>query len=136
MAAIILVSLNTARERARDAQRISDMRQMQTALELSYDTQGQYPANPQGIFPDGGTCGTCIEGARSATWAEVVELWGGSLPLDPTHAGTTSGYRYRISNVNGRQSYTMLVHLEANPTWCHIGTDPGHSSWTTYQTCF
>jgi prepilin-type N-terminal cleavage/methylation domain-containing protein len=39
LAGIVLVSLNTARARGRDAKRISDVKQIQTALELFFNDQ-------------------------------------------------------------------------------------------------
>lgn len=44
LSAVVLTSLNSARQKARDARRISDIKQIQLALELSYDTQGSYPS--------------------------------------------------------------------------------------------
>lgn len=46
LATIVLVSLNTAREKARNARRESDVRQMGLALEMFYDAQTSvhYPA--------------------------------------------------------------------------------------------
>ncbi len=43
LASVILASLNSARGKARDAVRLSALKEMQTALELYYDTHGQYP---------------------------------------------------------------------------------------------
>jgi general secretion pathway protein G len=43
LSAVVLASLSSARQRARDAQRISAIRQMQTALDLYYADNGQYP---------------------------------------------------------------------------------------------
>lgn len=43
LASIVLVSLNSARGKARDARRLSDLRQIMTALELSYDKNGYLP---------------------------------------------------------------------------------------------
>ena len=45
LATLSVVSLNNARERARDARRLSDVRQIQTALELYYNIENVYPAN-------------------------------------------------------------------------------------------
>jgi prepilin-type N-terminal cleavage/methylation domain-containing protein len=38
-----VLALNQARARARDAKRLSDVKQIQTALELYYNEEGQYP---------------------------------------------------------------------------------------------
>jgi len=44
LATLSILALNQARARARDAKRIADVRQMQTALELYYNEVGDYPA--------------------------------------------------------------------------------------------
>ena len=43
LSSVILSSLNSARKKSRDAQRLSAMVQMQTALEFYYDKFGRYP---------------------------------------------------------------------------------------------
>ena len=43
LATIVLVSLNTARAKARDTQRVADVRQIQLALEMYFDDNGKYP---------------------------------------------------------------------------------------------
>ena len=45
LASIVLVSLNTAREKARDTKRLADIRQIRLALEMYYDHYGRYPTN-------------------------------------------------------------------------------------------
>ncbi|MDO8600533.1 MAG: type II secretion system protein [bacterium] len=43
LASIVLASLNTARRKSRDARRIADIKQIQLALELSFDQDQEYP---------------------------------------------------------------------------------------------
>jgi len=43
LASIILASMNSARAKARDARRLHDLRQIETALALFYDKFGKYP---------------------------------------------------------------------------------------------
>jgi len=43
LSSIVLASLNSARQKGRDARRISDIQQLQLALELYYDANSQYP---------------------------------------------------------------------------------------------
>ncbi len=43
LASIVLASLDSARKKGRDARRIADLKQIQLALELYYDANGQYP---------------------------------------------------------------------------------------------
>ena len=55
LASVILVSLNSARAKARDAKRLTDMRQMVTALGLYYDKYNLYPSLNGEL--NGGNCG-------------------------------------------------------------------------------
>jgi len=48
LAAVVLVSLNSARAKSRDAKRLSDIRQIQTALELFYNDNNSYPTATAG----------------------------------------------------------------------------------------
>ena len=74
LATIVLVSLNTARSKARDVRRISDLRQVALALEMYYDDNDAYPVLA--------ICGA-IPAALAPTYI-------GAIPVDP---GTTSyGY--------------------------------------------
>ncbi|PIP86702.1 hypothetical protein COV42_02570 [Candidatus Campbellbacteria bacterium CG11_big_fil_rev_8_21_14_0_20_44_21] len=43
LSSVVLASLNSAREKSRDAKRISDVKQLQLALELYFDTNNNYP---------------------------------------------------------------------------------------------
>ncbi|OGG72592.1 hypothetical protein A3A38_02880 [Candidatus Kaiserbacteria bacterium RIFCSPLOWO2_01_FULL_53_17] len=43
LASVVLASLNTAREKSRDAKRVSDLKQLQLALEFYFDDNGGYP---------------------------------------------------------------------------------------------
>ncbi len=44
LATLSVVALNNARERARDSRRVSDIKQIQTALELYFNAEDSYPA--------------------------------------------------------------------------------------------
>ncbi len=44
LSTIVMVSLNTARSKARDSRRFSDIRQIQLALQLYFDKNAAYPA--------------------------------------------------------------------------------------------
>lgn len=56
LSSVVLASLNSARQKARDARRISDAKNIQLALELYADSNGAYPTQAQGIqaLVDGG----------------------------------------------------------------------------------
>ncbi len=48
LATVVMTSLNSAREKGRDARRVQDMNQIKQALELYYDQNGAYPTTAQG----------------------------------------------------------------------------------------
>jgi len=51
LSTLSIVALNTARAKARDARRVSDVKQIQTALELYYNDKGGYPADTTALQP-------------------------------------------------------------------------------------
>jgi type II secretion system protein G len=77
LATIVLVSLNTARQKARDSRRVSDLRQIALALEMYYDDAITYPGDS-----DNATCDdwnamvTALQGGANPYMATV--------PVDPT----------------------------------------------------
>src|SRR6185436_4911938 len=84
LSSVVLASLNSARKKGRDARRISDVKQIQLALEVYYDTNQSYPA--------GG-------GAASTTLATLVtNNFISSVPQDPTNSGS---YVYSYQAVDG-----------------------------------
>ena len=53
LSSVVLASLNSAREKGRDARRISDLKQLQLALELYYDGgSNTYPAALASLTPN------------------------------------------------------------------------------------
>jgi type II secretion system protein G len=124
LASIVLTSLVSARSKARDANRQSNMVELQKAFELYVDKNGKYPATP-----------ASSEVEFMNTGAADITPYINPIPLDPTNTGST-GYRYHPST--DLQSYTMLVRYEKNggSTWCSIsggsaasGVMPGYPSW-------
>ncbi len=54
LASIVLASLNNARRKSRDARRVTDIKQLQLALELNFDGQGnQYPTALSALSTNG-----------------------------------------------------------------------------------
>ena len=111
LATIVLVSLNTARQKARDVRRISDLRQVALALEMYYDDVRNYPA----ISGPGSTC-------TSGTWTTMsTALSGGTIvympavPLDPIN-NTTNFYSYGTEGNSTPQRYVLKAVLEAHNT--------------------
>src|SRR5258708_4503172 len=76
LASIVLASLNSARQKGRDAKRVSDVKQLQLELELYYDSNSHYPA---------------VSGNVSGLSASLVTPgYISSIPTDPS--GSTAAY--------------------------------------------
>lgn len=50
LASIVLASLNSARQKARNARRVADLKQISTALELYFDSSNAYPNSSGGAW--------------------------------------------------------------------------------------
>lgn len=75
LSSIVLASLNSARQKGRDARRISDLKQLQLALELYYDTNLGYPTS-------------------IGTTASSALVTGGFISAIPTDPSTAAAYSY------------------------------------------
>ena len=90
LAAVVLVSLSSARAKSRDARRISDMHQTQTALELYFNDAGGYPSV---TGPTGGLTGVS---PMAGTIRCNTTTYMNPIPKDPT-----SAQNYVYSNPSG-----------------------------------
>ncbi len=96
LAALAVVALNNARQRARDARRVADVKQIQTALELYYLDNNEYP-NADATSSD--IDGKCISGngaiadpcGGTPTYMAVIPT--NPSPKDDGDCGNTS-YTY------------------------------------------
>ena len=110
LASIVLVSLNTARQKARDSRRLSDIRQVAIALELYYD-------NNNNAYP---TVIGCTAANWSGTMATALQTNGYMtvVPLDPMNNAT---YFYAYSSPTPSASYVLKGRLE-------VTTNPAYNS--------
>lgn len=51
LAAVVLLSLSSARAKSRDAKRLADVRQIASALELYFNDKGRYPSSLSTLEP-------------------------------------------------------------------------------------
>jgi type II secretion system protein G len=104
LATLLMVNFVGVRQRARDAQRKSDLRQIQSALEIWRSDNGSYPASAE-FSPSGfGKCGTPL--IKNSTTYMV------KIPCDPTNAAP---YVYTYVSSGGVQTsagYTLYSCLE------------------------
>ena len=110
LATFAIFSLNNVRVKARNAKRISDLKQLQTALELYFDDNSFYPVSVGGSGSWDGLY-TCW-GDSSANWiAGLAPTYIGKLPRDPRNH-TNCGQQY-IYNSNGKD-YKLISHVPEN----------------------
>jgi len=126
LATIVLVSLNTARTKARDAKRKADIKQLSVALAMSYDKDDSY-TQPENMCSDTsyGGLGGCGAAGGTGDWDANSDLrdlisdgFLGALPVDPMN-DTTYRYSYEPTN-SGGQGYSLCATLEAGGTFCII----------------
>jgi prepilin-type N-terminal cleavage/methylation domain-containing protein len=90
LAAVVLVSLNSARAKSRDARRLADVRQLQTSMELFFNDNTSYP-------DDGGTTPTMTDG--SPAYNTYLAAWPTApTPVDGTCTGAQNTYTYAGRN--------------------------------------
>ncbi|MBX4191244.1 MAG: prepilin-type N-terminal cleavage/methylation domain-containing protein [Candidatus Doudnabacteria bacterium] len=108
LSSISLVSMNTARARARDVLRIENLKNLQTVIELYQANNGHYPKTFEpGDDPYGQTtCG----GFMTNFIPEVVPNYIAVLPTDPTLdcAGKTHGWTYASDGID----FKLVTHAE------------------------
>jgi len=97
LASIILASLNSARVKSRDARRIADLKEIQLALELYFNSNSAYPT----------TLGALVTGGQIPV-----------IPMDPLYSitgatcRTTAGYCYAYCPSTGPTYYHLGANLE------------------------
>jgi type II secretion system protein G len=105
LATIVLVSLNTARSKARDTRRVGDIRQVALALEMYNDANGSYPAAAVANNCTTGywtTMSTAVSGGGFMT----------AVPTDPTNTGVYV-YMYGANATATPTAYALRAVLEA-----------------------
>lgn len=98
LSTLAVVALNSARQKARDAKRVADIKQVQTALELFYNDQQGYPVQTSLELGDP-TDSSCLDSADVGFHISggcTGTIYMGLVPANPTPNGTPytySGFR-------------------------------------------
>jgi prepilin-type N-terminal cleavage/methylation domain-containing protein len=100
LATIVLVSLNTARQKARDVRRVADMRQIALALEMYYDD------NTATGYPGDAEAAACDDWAAMVTAVEGGVGYMTVVPVDP--GGGSVAYAYNTD----LKDYVLRAQLE------------------------
>jgi len=100
LSTVVMAGLNSARAKGRDAKRLSDIKQLQTALELFFDTCGGYPTQTRGDITAANSAGVTTGlniGTNDANnggtaCASNLGTFINPLPLNPGPNGITYQY--------------------------------------------
>ncbi len=151
LSSVVLASLNSARAKARDANRIASIKEIEKALALFYEDKGRYPSAFTGEYyyartssaADG--CGVpagITGGGTYGTWCALesaLKPYISKLPRDPNGNQDTYifNYKYTYPFQKGPDAYGLSVKLE-NPnalsqndggydsTWVEVGELPAY----------
>lgn len=86
VSSVIFASFNSARAKGRDSKRISELRQIKTALEIYYNDKGQYPNSLAAV---------ASSGAYNSGWSTLLSSsYMTSMPNDPINTTAQYGYYY------------------------------------------
>lgn len=97
LASIVLASLSSARAKGRDAKRLSDIKQLQLALELYYDSNNAFPPNYN----------------SSNAFDPAVLTDAGYISAMPTDPSTGNSYKYTAYAPNSTPTICSSFHLGA-----------------------
>ena len=102
LSTLAVVSLNNARQKARDAKRVSDIKQVQTALELYFVDEQSYPVQGSNtaMILIGSDLYDCLDSnGFSAACSADDTTYMGQVPTNPTPGA--SAYGYHSTNADG-----------------------------------
>ncbi len=114
LAALAVIALNSARARARDARRVSDVKQIQTALELYYLDNNAYPVAPAapGIIEEKCISSGGIDDVGSCSGTTYMSITP-SNPIprnDGDCAGINTSYTYAAVALDGNNTSYYITY--------------------------
>jgi prepilin-type N-terminal cleavage/methylation domain-containing protein len=121
LASVVLLALNSARAKSRDAKRLADVRQLASAMELIFNDAGAYP-----------TCGgtACHTGTAQVMGGAsgVIRVDGSTTrTLTPTYIGLIPSAPTPADNANGGTTCTA-----ANNAYMYQATATGNTYTITF----
>lgn len=130
LSSVVLSALNSARSKARDAQRVHDLSELRKALALYYDKNGSYP-DTGGVEYSSALSSPSWNSAGNPLYVLVTQGFLPQLPVDPKNTpadnilqNTAADYSYYYSTgwplSNYRTTYDLVTRLEnaGNPSSC------------------
>jgi type II secretory pathway pseudopilin PulG len=145
LASSLLASMQNSRVAAQDAQRIQEARQLVTTLEYYRNQNGRYPCSGTAVACPAGAAGGATEAVlknMSGTYTAHESALHTALNFRPGVDRTNAtAIRYRLRSNSGNSnnntdltSYTIVVFLERQNTYCEINVGAGHVAYS-YNAC-
>jgi prepilin-type N-terminal cleavage/methylation domain-containing protein len=106
LSTLAVVALGSARQKARDSKRLSDLKQVQTALELYFTDTNAYPAGTDLIL--GSTSTKCLGASGFAASCTSGTVYMGLVPSEPSPGQGPYTYSVLASST----AYTITAQLE------------------------
>jgi len=120
LSSVVLASLNSARGKARDAKRASDVHQLKTALEFYYNDNGFYPSV---------TCDNC--GIGMSALAAPLSPYIKQIADDPLSG---QGWQY-VRGAVADTSYGLWIYYEKTSARCGSGINFNLGWWGVGVMC-
>lgn len=115
LSTLAVVALNNARQKSRDAKRVSDIKQVSTALELYFADQNGYPTAAAAITL-GDTNVKCLDAGGFVATCATAPTYMGTIPTNPTPGGAA----YTYTSAAGAD-YTLTFTLEGQTGGLAVG---------------
>jgi type II secretion system protein G len=109
LSTLAVVALNNARQKSRDAKRVSDVKQISVALELYFADNNSYPTAATAITLGDATHDCFDEDGFVATCDSGGTTYMGIVPSNPSPGGAAYGY----TSADG-STYSMTFTLEGS----------------------
>lgn len=148
LSSVVLASLGNARAKARDSKRVSDIKQLQLALELFAD-------NCNGQYPNANITGSALAANSSNLACATLTLgtFQSTIPVDPVGAtnyvyaySVVSGstYKYHLgtalelsnSNLSGDANFDSTTAPAYTNGFVGTTVGCGVAGWSTRQQCY
>lgn len=114
LSTLAVVALGSARVKARDAKRLSDLKQVQTALELYYTQNSGYPTAVSSTLGSAGF--QCLDaGGFNSTGGCDADAYMGQIPSDPSNGAF-------VYDSTASSTYTITATLEGDVGGLSAGT--------------
>jgi len=124
LSSLVLASLSDAQLKGRDARRLSDVNEINHALELYYTDHGQYPPISF-AYTDSTTCGG---GGKWCDLEAALEPYMSELPHDPAGLQTTYRYYYDANSGDSYQTFGFRLRFEDAGNYRRANNDGGYEN--------